>query len=265
MTDSGAKKDRLTFEAVKSNAKFFGIASAVLLLIALLIPVKAVNFFALFGLTICGCRFLFEFATVISMSIEGKARNRFQFAIAAVVPSLLSLYFIRDVSPITLRGVLGYMFSAWFLLPFGAIAYFSWAAADYLNKEHPFRGFLIASAVIFVICFMGHHENYLETDDHTERNTVIIDKELAKGSATTGGYFGQFIVYIIISYSAMLIKLRNRDFFKKREKTSLAKKAARILKGPSLIEKIGVVFVITLIFAWFISILFLCVFAILAN
>jgi hypothetical protein len=37
-----------------------------------------------------------------------------------------------------------------------------------LDEEHPFRGFLIACAVIFVICYFGHHGIYSEYDDYTD-------------------------------------------------------------------------------------------------
>jgi hypothetical protein len=144
------------------------------------------------------------------MSLMGVARRRFQIAVTVVVPLFLSLYFIKDATAVTLQGVMGHMFSPWFLNPVGIIACVSWVAADQLDLEHPFRGFLIACPVIFVICFMGHNSIYSEYDDYAESTSLYINKEAAKRAAQTGRYFGQFLVYVLVSYVAMLIKLLRR-------------------------------------------------------
>jgi hypothetical protein len=210
MAESGIHSAGLSIEKAKSEAKFFGIASAVLLGILFFVPVKIIQAFALLGLAATSWQFLFHGATSLSMSLVGVARRRFQITVAVVVPLLLSLYFIKDVTSISLQGVMGYMFSPWFLIPLGIIAYVSWVAADQLNPDHPFRGFLIACAVIFVICFMGHNGIYSEYDDYTESSSMFIDKEAAKRAAETGRYHGQFLVYVVVSYAAMLTKLLRR-------------------------------------------------------
>jgi hypothetical protein len=66
----------------------------------------------------------------------------------------------EGVSTVTISGLFGHMFSAWYIIPIGIIAYASWVAASQLNKDHPFRGFLIAGAAIFVICYFGHKGYY---------------------------------------------------------------------------------------------------------
>jgi hypothetical protein len=192
MADLDIRRTGLSIEKVKSDAKFFGILSAVLLGIVLFVPVRLMHAFALLGLVATGWQFLFYGSTAISMSLVGVARSRFQIAVAVVVPLLLSLYFIKDSTSVTLQGVVGHMFSPWFLIPLGIIAYVSWAAADQLDVEHPFRGFLSACAVLFVICFMGHNGIYSEYDDYTESSSTYIDEEVAKRAAETGRYFGQF-------------------------------------------------------------------------
>ena len=201
MADSDTPSVGLSIEKAKSEAKFFGIASAVLLAVVFIVPVKIIQAFVLLGLAATGWQFLFHGSTAISMSFVGVARRRFQIAVAVVVPLLLSLYFIKDATSITLQGVMGHMFSLWFLIPIGIIAYVSWFAADLLDYDYPFRGFLIACAVVFVICFMGHNGISIEHD---------IDKEAAKRAAETGRYLGQFLVYVTVSYVAMLAKLLRR-------------------------------------------------------
>jgi hypothetical protein len=210
MADLGTGSTELSIEKVKTEAKLFGIASAVLLGIVFFVPVKIIQAFALLGLAGTGWQFLFHGSTAVSMSLMGVARRRFQIAVAVGVPLFLSLYFIKGATSIKLQGVVGHMFSPWFLIPLGLIAYVSWVAADQLNAEHPFRGFLIACTVIFVICFMGHNGIYSEYDDYTESSSMYINKEAAKRAAQTGRYFGQFLVYVLVSYVAMLIKLLRR-------------------------------------------------------
>jgi hypothetical protein len=96
----------LSIEKAKSEAKLFGIASAVLLGIVFFVPVKIIQVFALLGLAATGWQFLFHGATSLSMSLVGIARRRFQITVAVVVPLLLSLYFIK-VCITTARAVVG--------------------------------------------------------------------------------------------------------------------------------------------------------------
>ncbi len=210
MVESAKDSRGLSLKRAKSEARFFGIVSAILLGVIFVIPAKIVKAFALLGIAVTGWQFLFHGSTVISMTLEGESRRRFQVFVSAVVPILLSLYLIKDAPSLTLQGLFGHMLSAWYLIPVGLIGYVSWAAADQLNGEHPFRGFLIACAVIFVICFMGHSGIYSEYDDYTESSSMYIDKEAAKRAVETGRYFGQFLVYVATSYVAMLMKMRRR-------------------------------------------------------
>jgi hypothetical protein len=215
MVESATDSRRLQLEKAKSEARFFGIVSAILLGVIFVIPAKIVKAFALLGIAVTAWQFLFHGSTVISMTLEGQSRRRFQVFVSAVVPIMLSLYFIKDAPSLTLQMVFGHMFSAWYLIPVGLIGYVSWAAASQLNKEHPFRGFLIACAVIFVICFLGHNGIHIEYDDYTESSSMNIDKESAKRAVETGRYFGQFLVYVTTSYVAMLMKMRRRRTPKK--------------------------------------------------
>ncbi len=210
MSHSSSNSKGLSIEKAKSEGKIFGIASAILLCIVFFIPVKIIQAFALIGLAITGWLFLFHGSTAISISLIGEGRRRFQIAISIVIPALLSLYFIKDATSVSLKGTFVHMFSPWFLIPFGIIAYGSWWSADFLDPDHPFRGFLISCAIIFIICFLGHNGIYGEYDDYMESNSWYIENEKANRAAETGRYFGQFLVYVIISYGAMLIKLIRR-------------------------------------------------------
>lgn len=194
----------------RSLARIFGIMSAILLGIYLLVPIKIVKGFALLFLALAGWQFLFYGATAISIVLKEKSRQRFQIFVSVVVPILMSLYFIKDVPSINLEGIAGHLFSVWFLVILGILASISWGAANYLEKDHPFRGFLIACTVIFVICIMGHNGIYSEYDDYSESSSMFMDKEAAKRAAETGRYFGQFLVYVLVTYAAMYLKIRRK-------------------------------------------------------
>jgi phosphoglycerol transferase MdoB-like AlkP superfamily enzyme len=200
----------LSIEKEKSQTRFFGIASAILLGIIIFIPFKIAKALSLIGFAVTGWRFIFHGSTAVSLALEGVARHKFQIFISVALPTLLSLYFIKDTAVVTVEGLLGHMRSIWFFLPIGIITYVSWTAADQLHREHPFRGFLIACAVIFVLCYMGHHGIYSEHDDYTDTSSTYIDKEAAQRARSTGRYFGQFWVYITVSYGAMLIKMHRK-------------------------------------------------------
>lgn len=204
------EKEELSFEKAQSEARFFGVASVVLLAIVLLVPVPIIKAFAVLGLAVTGWQFLFQGSTAISLTLEENRRQQFQIVISLAVPAVFSLYFIKDAPTVTLQGVIGHMFSVWFFLPLAIIGYVSWFAADQLDKEHPFRGFLIACTAIFVICFMGYHGIRGEYDEYTESSVTYIDKDAAKAAAQTGRYLGQFLLYGAVSYGAMLLKFRKR-------------------------------------------------------
>lgn len=200
----------LSFERAKSEARFFGIVSAVLLVVALVVPDLLIQVFAILGLAVTGWQFLFHGSTVVSMKLDGLRRQLFQILIAVAFPLVLSLYFIKDVSTLSFYGLFGHMFSWWFLIPIAIIGYISWAGADQLDEMHPFRGFLIASGVLFAICFMGHLGIYSEVDDYTEESYFLRDKEAAKEAVQTGRYFGQYFIYVLVSYATMLAKRYRR-------------------------------------------------------
>jgi hypothetical protein len=200
----------LSFAAARSEAQFFGIASAILLVLILVVPIKIVKAFALLGIAVTGWQLLFHGSTALSITLNGEARRRFQVGVCLIVPAILSLYFIKNATSVSLEGLLGHMLSAWYIVPLVIIGYVSWAATDYLDQEHPFRGFLVSVAVLFVICFMGHNGIYSEYDDWTQGRSTFIDKEAARRAAETGRYFGQFLVYVAVSYLAMFLKLCKR-------------------------------------------------------
>lgn len=207
VTHPDSAQPKPPFKNAKREARLFGIVSAVLLLIVLFIS----DDFAKVGLVVTGWLFMFHGTTVVSLALERESRRWFQIFVSSAVPILASLYFIKDTPSVTFGGVAGHMISPSYLFVIALIGYFSWAGADVLNKDHPFRGFLIVSTFFFVICFMGHHGYYGEYDDYSDETGWLLDKEAAKRAAETGRYFGQFWLYVTVSYGAMLFKMMRKS------------------------------------------------------
>lgn len=203
-------RTELAFAEEKSQARGFGMAAAILLIVALLRPLKLLTAFVLLALAAASWKFVFHGATAVSMSLSGSRRNLFRIAVATAFPLVLSWYFIKDTPSVTASDVIGPMASPWLLLPIALIGYVSWAAGEQLDQQHPFRGFLIASTVLFVICLLGYHGIHSEFDDQSETSYTIIDKEAASQAAQSGRYLGQILLYVGVSYAAMFAKFWKR-------------------------------------------------------
>ena len=204
------EETELAVSGEKSEARFFGIASAILLVILIASSNTFLTALILLGLAATTWKLLFHGATFISLSVHGKSRTYFQVAVSIIFPVALSLYFLASSSPVSVGSMFSHLFSLWFLIPLLVIGYTSKRAAMVVNRRLPFRSFLIASTIIFAICFMGHNGIVSEYDDSTESNYTFIDKESAKSATESGRYFGQFLVYVLVSYGAMLWGLRKQ-------------------------------------------------------
>lgn len=201
------KRD-LSLDKAKTEAQFFGLTSAFILLVFLFVPILVVRLYISLFLFITSWLFLFHGATVVSIKLRGKKRRIFQIALSLAFPAFLSLYFIHDISVVAFPQILGAIPNIWLLIPIAFIGYMSWAAADQLDQEHPFRGFVITSTILFFICYFGHHGIYFEDDRTAGSGFVISYRETAKVSARAGGYFVLYIVYVAVAYGAMLVRFR---------------------------------------------------------
>jgi hypothetical protein len=128
---------------------------AVLLLAGYVLPSRAaaiVGGIALFFVTVAGGQFLFHVATLTSKALHGRRRTGFQVAVALATPVafILILASRADAVPV---ATLWRMVTPWLLIPLGIIAWVCWFAGGQLDREHPFRGFLIAATVFGVLCF----------------------------------------------------------------------------------------------------------------
>lgn len=200
----------LSLNKAKWEARFFAIASAVLLAMVLLIPSRMLTALLILPLVCAGWMFFFHGSTVVSMLLQGARRTAFQIGIALVVPCVLSLYFIQRTPDLNATNLFGHMLSPWSLIPLGIIGYISWEFGDQLDKEHPFRGFLIASAALFFFCILGYWGIHSEYDGDAESSFSYIDKEAAALATQSGNFFGQFLTYVAVAYAALIARFRKR-------------------------------------------------------
>jgi len=171
--ESPPETTKLSFDEQKKKVRSDGILAAICALITAFwfipfLPFKIIAVIAMFGLVGNGWLFLFHGSTVISMLLQGRPRLLFQIFISIVTPILFSIYFLKDVQSITVEGINVFIFKGWIwvLPPIGIVGYFSWIASKYLDRNHPFRGFIIASTIIFVICFLSRHGGIYNGSDY---------------------------------------------------------------------------------------------------
>jgi len=155
-------------------------------------------------------QFVLHGSTAVSICLNGRKRTLFQISMAVAFPLALSMYFLRVVPSFAVGELVGQLVSPQYLLPTAIIGYASWFMAEQLDREHPFRGFLMASAAIFVICLLGYHGIQIASDEFSEATYEARDSEKTIEVAQTGRFFGQFLLYILASYAALLAKLWRR-------------------------------------------------------
>ena len=168
------------------------------------------RFFIALGLlgALCGTCLLYWYGTtIVSVKLRGDRRRRFQVLVSVLTPIVLSAYFFKDVSQLSMEAIFGSLLSWWVLVPVAVTGYVSWHAADNLDAKHPFRGYLIATIILFALSFMLHNGWYYEADVYDDETSVLLlDKETAKLAADTGEYGGRFLLYVAVSYLSMLVK-----------------------------------------------------------
>jgi hypothetical protein len=102
------------------------------------------------------------------------------------------------------------MLTPWLLVPLGIIAWVSWSAGGQLDVENPFRGFLIASAIFGVVCWLWSMGMTVESDYDGEGSSTFLDPEQRKRAKETGEYVWRFLLYVTCAYLVLFLKLRRR-------------------------------------------------------
>jgi hypothetical protein len=123
------------------------------------------------------------------------------------VPVGIALFLASSVDAVpleTLRNIL----TPWLLIPVGIIAWIGWAAAAYLDREHPFRGFLITAAVLGLLCWFWTAGMASDSDYDGEGSGFYLDPERARRARETGEYVWRFLLYVTTAYAALFLKWR---------------------------------------------------------
>ncbi len=79
----------------------------------------------------------------------------------------------------------------------GITTWFGWLFGQRLDRETRLQGYLIASTVIFGVCWMGSIGLTGSGD------ASYLDPEKAKRARETGEYVWMFVLYVTIAYLAM--------------------------------------------------------------
>jgi hypothetical protein len=199
------------------HGKFTGIMAAiagvVFIIVPYIFPQKAavvIQGLALLLLVGAGSQAFSYGSTLISMRLQGEQRRRFQIAVSLAVPTVLTLYFVSRAEGFDPERV--GLSKVWVLLPLALIAWLCWVGGESMDREHPFRGFLIVAAILFVWCFLKEQGMYFESDDYDPEggSTAFIDKQRAKFARETGEYAMRYPLYVGTAYAALLARMKKR-------------------------------------------------------
>lgn len=177
--------------------------------VALLLVLTYINFpvgrviaaFALIGAAVAGWLVVFEGGTIISHALNGAARRNFNIAMAIAIPAITSLWFLRGSSSFDFCTAFNLLASpsAWVIL--FLLAAVGWGAADQMDRQHSFRGFLIASTVLWII--HAAPEGTWCVDSEDDPNYCASETS----PINSASHFGGFVTEVTAIYSAMALKL----------------------------------------------------------
>ncbi|OGA02889.1 MAG: hypothetical protein A3I00_05890 [Betaproteobacteria bacterium RIFCSPLOWO2_02_FULL_64_12] len=158
---------------------------------------------------VAGAQFLFHGATLVSAALEGQRRKWFQIAVALAAPVMFALILVSRADAIPLR-TLWDILTPYLLFPLGVIAWVCWYSGGQLNREHPFRGFLIAAAILGVLCLAWSAGMTSEYDDYEKGSSEYFDPEKARRGRETGVYVWRVAFYVTTAYLVLFLRLRQR-------------------------------------------------------
>jgi hypothetical protein len=169
--------------------------------------------FALLGIVGAVAKAYWVGTTILSIRFQSKQRWWFQIAISILTPLLLLLILLRDATSLNLDAAFASHLNWSFLLVIAFIAFASWHGAKELSKRHAFRGFVISSAIFFVILYLGIKGFSFGADEYGYEDSL--SKEEQTAVVNSGSYAAQYILYIVTSYISMLTKMAkdNHPFF----------------------------------------------------
>jgi len=161
-----------------------------------------------------GAQFVFFGSTLISRALEGKRRTQFQVAISLAAPLVFALCLASRVDALPIE-TLWRMMTPWLLIPLCVLGWVGWFSATQLDRDHPFRGYLIGATVLFVLCFLWSMGMTSESDPSGEGSYSYFDRDQAMEARQSGRYVFMYAIYTAALYVAMFLRSR----LKPREST----------------------------------------------
>lgn len=161
---------------------------------------------ALFVTVVAGAQSVFQTATLASHALQGQRRRQFQVWMSLGVLVLFWMFLVSRVDGVpveTLQGIL----TPWLVVPLGIIATVSWYAGGALDREHPFRGFVVAATVLAVLCwFWTAGMTSGDSDYEDGGSSLYLDRERAQRARATGEYVWRYLIYVSVAYAVLFYR-----------------------------------------------------------
>jgi hypothetical protein len=174
------------------------------------------------GVVIAGAHFVLHGSTALSLSLSGAARRLFQITVAILVPFSLSVLLIPDTEMIARAPLWHLLSDVWILVPLAIIAFISWIFGAELDAEHPFRGFIAAAGVLFILCYFGYHGMSTSASPDGELIEMYLDPQKAQQAKQDVVYFWQFLIYVVTTYMALLARRYQQRLDQQRTAITIA-------------------------------------------
>jgi hypothetical protein len=161
--------------------------------------------FVLLGLIIFVSQAYWKGTTFLSVLLEGERRQRYQIVLSIITPLLLLVIFCLDAEKLNFQAFEDDL-DWYFLVPIGIISYISWFSAPAIHNDHPFRGFVLSSAIIFVLLYLPSKGVSFGTND--DMDVEPISKDELKATVEYGVFAIKYFVYVVTSYVVMIARIK---------------------------------------------------------
>ncbi len=191
------------------------ISGVVFLTVTELLPIPRtpraiIGGFAILGLVVNGVLFLYNLATLVSVKLEGHNRTCFQVAVSFIVPTAFTFILASRVDAIPLE-TLSQMLTPWLLLPLVVFGSTGWFVGTHVDWNHPFRHFVIAATILFLLCWMWTMGMTPVPDPDGEGRGFFLDPERARRARETGQFVYRYILDGLALYAGLFLGFLKRE------------------------------------------------------
>lgn len=195
--------------------KYTGITVAVGTIVMLFAPyilpsrlALIVRVLALFLTVGAGAQFVFQGATLASHALQGQRRRQFQVGVSLAAPVLFITFLVSRVDAVPLNTLWGILTHPWLIVPLAIITTASWYAGGVLDREHPFRGFVVAATIFAVLCWSwtGGMTSGPSVGYEDGGSSFYLDPKRAQRARETGEYVWRYLIYVSASYAVLFYR-----------------------------------------------------------